>query len=108
MVASIYGWGAGQEFASLTEIIQAESGGDENAMNPSGAYGIGQALGHGTANTAGTVTNQYGGYGVPDSTARAANSGSAMAQLVWMCAYIKATYGDPVKAWAFHVSAGYY
>jgi hypothetical protein len=108
MIASTYGWGTGQEFASVTELINAESGGNSLARNASGAFGIAQALGHGTANTAGTYGNEYGNYGVPDSTSKAANSGSASAQLIWMMAYIKATYGDPVKAWAFHVQNGYY
>lgn len=108
LVASTYGWGTGQQWACLTHVIAAESGGRAGAMNASGAYGIAQALGHGTAATAGTVTNQYGGYGVPDSTARAANSGNASAQLVWMMAYIKATYGTPCAAWATEQADHYY
>lgn len=109
LVASTYGWGSGQEFADLTHLINQESGGNPNATNPtSGAYGIGQALGHGTSSTAGSVTNQYGGYGVPDATCRAANSGDAQAQLIWMMAYIQQTYGDPINAWAHEVSAGWY
>ena len=108
LVASTYGWGAGQEFASLTEIINAESGGNPQAMNPSGAYGIAQALGHGNAATQGTYSDSYGGYGVPTSTCVGANSGNATDQLVWMMAYIQQTYGDPIKAWSFHVANGYY
>lgn len=109
MVAGTYGWAGGNEWASLTEVINAESGGNANATNPSsGAYGIAQALGHGTANTQGSVTNQYGGYGLPDSTAVAANSGNASAQLQWMMAYIKATYGDPVAAWAHESTYHWY
>lgn len=108
LVASTYGWGTGQEFASLTEIIQNESGGNPLAANPSGAFGIAQALGHGNAATQGTYSDSYGGYGVPTSTCVAANSGSASAQLVWMMAYISQTYGDPIKAWSFHVANGYY
>jgi hypothetical protein len=109
LVAGTYGWAGGTQFAALTNVINAESGGDPNATNAqSGAYGIAQALGHGTSNTQGTVTNQYGGYGVPDATARAANSGNASAQLVWMMAYIKATYGDPVNAWAHEQSYHWY
>lgn len=109
MVAGTYGWAGGPEFAALTNVISRESGGNPNAVNPtSGAYGIAQALGHGTAATAGTVTNQYGGYGVPDSTCIAANSGNASAQLVWMCAYIKSAYGDPIAAWHQEQTGGYY
>lgn len=108
MIAGTYGWGSGTEFAALTNVINAESGGNPNAQNPSGAYGIAQALGHGTSTTQGSVTNQYGGYGVPDSTAIAANSGNASAQLVWMMAYIKSRWGDPIAAWANEQSAHWY
>lgn len=110
VIASTYTWSPGtKEFAALTEVINRESGGNPNATNAqSGAYGIAQALGHGTANTQGTVTNQYGGYGVPDSTSRAANSGNASAQLVWMMAYIQATYKDPIGAWNSEQTRGYY
>lgn len=108
LVASTYGWGSGQEFADLTHLINQESGGNPNARNPSGAYGIAQALGHGTASTAGSAANEYGGYGVPDATCRAANSGDAQAQLIWMMAYIKTTYGDPVRAWAHEQSNNWY
>jgi Transglycosylase SLT domain len=108
LVASTYGWASGNEWASLTEVINRESGGNPNAMNPSGAYGIAQALGHGTSATRGTVTNEYGGYGVPTATCISANSGNASAQLVWMMAYIKETYGDPVGAWQSEESRGFY
>jgi hypothetical protein len=108
LVASTYGWAGGQEFAALTNVINRESGGDPNAMNGSGAYGIAQALGHGTANTAGTVTNEYGGFGVPDSTCQAANSGSASAQLIWMMAYISQKWHDPIGAWNAEKSMGSY
>lgn len=108
MVASTYGWAGGRQWAALTQVINRESGGDPNARNSSGAYGIAQALGHGTATTAGTAANEYGGYGVPDATARGANSGDARDQLIWMMAYIAAVYGNPVNAWANEQSKGYY
>lgn len=109
LVASTYGWGSGQEFADLTHLINQESGGNPNATNPTtGAYGIAQALGHGTAATQGTVTNQYGGYGVPDATCVQANSGDAQAQLIWMMAYIQQTYVDPIRAWQHETSQNWY
>lgn len=109
LVAGTYGWAGGNEWASLTEVIDRESGGNPNAVNPSsGAYGIAQAYGHGTSATRGTVTNEYGGYGVPDSTAVGANSGNATDQLIWMMAYIKATYGDPAGAWKSEQERGSY
>lgn len=108
LVAGTYGWAGGQQWSALTQVIARESGGNPNAQNASGAYGIAQALGHGDASTQGTVSDSYGGYGVPTATCIAANSGSASAQLVWMMAYIKETYGTPAKAWANEESAGYY
>jgi hypothetical protein len=111
LVASTYGWGPpGNEFACLTEVINRESGGNALATNSeSGAFGIAQALGHGLgAATQGTITNEYGGYGVPNSTCKSANSGDPTSQLVWMMAYIKETYGDPVGAWNSEQTRGYY
>ena len=109
MVAGTYGWATGQQWASLTEVINRESGGNPNAMNASGAYGIAQALGHAGPGDAGSVSSTaYGGYGVPASTCTAANSGNASAQLVWMMAYIKETYGSPEGAWSSEESRGFY
>jgi hypothetical protein len=80
----------------------AESGWSATARNSSGAYGIAQALGHGQgAATVGTTgINEYGGYGVSDATAKAANSGSAAAQIAWFLAYIRSRWGNPENAWA--------
>lgn len=100
--AAAYGWGSGAQWQALQNVEMAEAGFNPNATNPSsGAYGLAQALGHGQgAATQGTVTNQYGGFGVSAAVARAANSGDAGAQAAWMCAYIAATYGTPQAAWA--------
>jgi len=109
MIAGTYGWAGGAQFAALTQVINRESGGNPNAMNSSsGAYGIAQALGHGTPATQGSVTNQYGGYGVPNGTAVGANSGNAADQLIWMMAYIQQTYGTPEGAWNSEETRGYY
>jgi hypothetical protein len=109
MIAGTYGWATGTEWAALTEVISRESGGNPDAANPSGAYGIAQALGHAGPGDAGTVSSTaYGGYGVPAATCQAANSGNASAQLIWMMAYIKATYGDPIGAWNSEQERGYY
>ena len=109
MVAASYGWASGNDWAALTEVINRESGGNPNAMNPSGAYGIAQALGHAGPGDAGTVSSTaYGGYGVPAATCKGANSGNATDQLIWMCAYIKETYGDPAGAWNSEETRGYY
>jgi hypothetical protein len=108
--AAAYGWNTGAEWSALTNIEMREAGFNASATNPSsGAYGLGQALGHGSgAATQGTVTNEYGGYGVSDAVAQAANSGDAEAQAIWMTAYIKVVYGDPIAAWAHEQSAGWY
>jgi hypothetical protein len=99
-MAGGYGWYPGPQWDALNNVAMAESGWRANARNPSGAYGIAQALGHGTQGTAGTTgINEYGGY-VSDATARAANSGSAAAQIAWMLAYIKSRWGNPENAWA--------
>ena len=98
--ASAYGWQSGGQYNALTHVIAAESGGNPTARNPSsGALGIAQALGHGNANTGGSLGNEYGGFGLTDAQARQANSGNALQQLRWMLNYIKATYGTPAAAW---------
>lgn len=110
LLAAPYGWSAGTEWDDLVSLWDRESGWNNTATNASsGAYGIAQALGHGDgAATQGTVTNEYGGYGVSDSVAQDANSGSASAQITWGLAYIEQTYGSPSAAWAHEESAGYY
>lgn len=110
LLAAPYGWGPGTtNWTDLVSLWTRESSWNNTATNPtSGAYGIAQALGHGTAGTAGTVTNEYGGYGVSDAVAQDANSGSASAQITWGLAYIKETYGSPSAAWAEEESAGAY
>jgi len=113
LVTAAYGWAPTQsapDWSALVNLWNQESGWDNNAVNPSsGAYGIAQALGHGDgAATQGSVTNEYGGYGISDSLAQAANSGDATAQITWGLQYIKATYGTPSAAWAHEQSNGWY
>lgn len=98
--AAIHGWGSGSQYSALLNIIARESGGNRNAYNPSGAYGIAQALGHGSGAEVGCGHNSYGGYGLSPSQAHAANCGNAWYQLVWMMNYIASAYGTPSKAWA--------
>lgn len=110
LAAAPYGWATGNEWASLVSLWNRESTWNNQATNPtSGAYGIAQALGHGQGlATEGSVTNEYGGYGVSDAVAQEANSGSASAQIAWGLAYIQSTYGTPAAAWAHEESAGFY
>jgi hypothetical protein len=100
--AAQFGWGSGAQWQALQHIETHEAGFNPKAKNPSsGAFGLAQAYGHGTANTKGTLANEYGGFGLTDAQAQQANSGDAATQALWMMNYIKARYGDPVKAWAF-------
>lgn len=106
--AASVGW-TGAQWQALANVEMREAGFNPQARNPSsGALGMAQALGHGTAATAGTLGNEYGGYGLTDAQAKAANSGNADAQALWMVNYIKATYGTPEAAWAHEQSAGWY
>jgi hypothetical protein len=106
--AAAYGW-VGAQWAALDNLETQEAGYNPEATNPNTkAYGLGQALGHGTARTQGTKSNMYGGFGVSDAVAQAANSGDAAAQAAWMCAYIRSVYGDPVHAWAHEQSNNWY
>lgn len=108
--ATSMGWGSGAQWQALQNVEMAEAGFNPNATNPaSGAYGLAQALGHGQGTaTQGTVANEYGGYGLTDAQAKAANSGDAAAQALWMVNYIAATYGNPENAWAHEQSQGNY
>lgn len=94
-----FGWGA--QWLALHSLEMGEAGFDPHAKNPSGAYGLAQALGHGNgAATQGTESNEYGGFGLSDAQAKQANSGDPATQSLWMCNYIKAVYTDPNNAWA--------
>jgi hypothetical protein len=96
-----HGWPG--QFGSFNAIVMSESDWNPHIKNPSsGAYGIAQALGHGNANTAGSESNMYGGYGLSDTAARQANSGNGYVQLQWMVNYIASRYGSPDAAWAYH------
>lgn len=95
--AHAYGWDTGAEWTALNYVEMREAGYNPHAKNPSsGAYGMAQSLGH--PGTPGTEAAEYGGYGLTSDEQRQANSGNAYWQSVWMCAYIKNTYGDPVAA----------
>jgi Transglycosylase-like domain len=90
-VAATYGWATGQEWTDLVNIIMAESGFSNIAQNPgSTAYGIFQFLDTTWASVGGVKTS------------------NALLQATYGCKYIKERYGDPIKAWAFHLANGYY
>lgn len=104
---SKYGWSG--QWDSFNNIVNAESGWNPLVANrTSGAYGIAQALGHGDNASQGTYANEYGGYGLTDAQAKAANSGNGYYQVLWMMNYIQSRYGSPDVAWQYHLAAGSY
>ena len=86
-----FGWNPSTYFSCLNNIWTRESGWVYNAENPSGAYGIPQALPGSKMASAGAdwMTNPA-------------------TQIRWGLGYIKSTYGDPCSAWAFWQGHSYY
>lgn len=85
-MAAARGW-TGAQWNALNAVAMRESDWNPNAVNKSsGAYGIGQALGHG---------HPY-------------NLGDAPAQITWMLDYISGRYGTPSAAWAHEQNFGWY
>jgi hypothetical protein len=85
-----FGWSSSQ-FSCLDPLWARESGWSVTAENPSGAYGIPQAL--------------------PGSKMASAGSDwqtSAATQIKWGLGYIKDTYGSPCAAWAHEEATGWY
>jgi hypothetical protein len=107
--AKAYGWDTGAQWLHLVYVEMREAGFNARARNSSsGALGEAQALGHGDAGSAGTLGNEYGGYGLTDAQAKLANSGNAYWQAVWMVNYIHATYGTPAAAAAHEAANNWY
>jgi resuscitation-promoting factor RpfB len=90
MMESKYGWGS-DEFSCLVQMWNNESGWRTNAYNPSGAYGIPQALPGSKMASAG-----------PDWQT------SASTQIAWGLDYIASRYGTPCGAWGFWQAHNYY
>jgi resuscitation-promoting factor RpfB len=86
-----YGWGNDAQFACLDQLWNRESGWNPNASNPSGAYGIPQALPGSKMSSAGAdwATN-------PET------------QIRWGLSYIGGSYGSPCGAWSHSLSTGWY
>lgn len=79
------------DFSCIDQIWTQESGWNVHAANPSGAYGIPQAL--------------------PGSKMASAGSdwqNNPTTQIKWGLGYIKASYGTPCNAAAFKLSHGWY
>jgi uncharacterized protein YabE (DUF348 family) len=89
-MVSARGWGSDQ-FSCLVSLWNKESGWRTNAANPSGAYGIPQAL--------------------PGSKMASAGSDwqtSASTQISWGLSYIAGSYGTPCSAWAHSQATNWY
>ncbi len=85
-----YGWSS-SEFGCLDELWSRESGWNPTAANPSGAYGIPQAL--------------------PGSKMASAGSDwqtNPATQIRWGLGYIKDLYGSPCGAWNHELATGSY
>jgi hypothetical protein len=85
-----YGWSS-SEFGCLVSLWNLESGWNVYASNPSGAYGIPQALPGSKMASAG-----------PDWQSNAAT------QIRWGLGYIKSLYGSPCGAWSHEQATGWY
>jgi len=85
-----YGWGADQ-MPPLVRLWTRESNWSTSAYNPSGAYGIPQALPGGKMSSAGGDWQT-----------------SAAIQIAWGLHYIAGRYGSPSAAWAHETDQGWY
>lgn len=85
-----YGWSSSQ-FPCLNDLWTRESGWRTTAENPSGAYGIPQALPGGKMASAGADW-----------------ATSPTTQIRWGLGYIKGTYGSPCGAWSHEEGKGWY
>ena len=90
MLAS-FGFSPTTFFGGLKDMWDRASGWRYDAENPSGAYGIPQAL-----------------PGSKMASAGADWQTNPATQIKWGLGYIKAIYGDPCKAWAFWQVNQYY
>jgi len=85
-----YGWSSSQ-FSCLDDLWNRESGWNPTAENPSGAYGIPQAL-----------------PGSKMASAGADWATNPATQIRWGLGYIKAQYGTPCGAWSHSEETGWY
>jgi hypothetical protein len=86
-----FGFAPQTYFGCLQDIWNRESGWRYDAENPSGAYGIPQAL-----------------PGSKMASAGADWQTDPATQIRWGLGYIKSIYGNPCSAWAFEEANGYY
>jgi hypothetical protein len=107
-LAKQFGWNTASQLGDWHRLLNSEASSPTSTNPQSGAFGYAQALGHGTAGSAGCGRNEYGGYGLTDKQASRANCGHAAEQLLWMANYIKSRYHTPSDAWKFHMENGWY
>jgi hypothetical protein len=79
------------QMSALNQLWAHESGWSTSAANPSGAYGIPQALPGSKMATAGSDWRT-----------------SAATQIRWGLSYIKGRYGSPAAAWSYWQAHGWY
>jgi hypothetical protein len=84
------GWGPA-DMSALIKLWNRESGWRTSAANPSGAYGIPQALPGGKMASAGSDWRT-----------------NPATQIAWGLSYIRGMYGSPRAAWAHEMSSGWY
>jgi hypothetical protein len=85
-----YGWSSSQ-FSCLDQLWNRESGWNPTASNPSGAYGIPQAL-----------------PGSKMASAGADWATNPATQITWGLRYIKSLYSSPCGAWSHEEASGWY
>lgn len=88
---SDFGWSPSSQFGCLVNLWNKESHWNTHASNPSGAYGIPQALPGSKMSSAG-----------PDW------QNNASTQIKWGMGYIRDRYSSPCGAWAHSQSTGWY
>lgn len=86
-----YGWSPSTQFGCIVNLWNRESGWNVHASNPSGAYGIPQAL-----------------PGIKMASAGPDWQNNATTQIKWGYGYIKSRYGTPCGAWAHSQATGWY
>lgn len=88
---SAFGFSQSTQWGCLYDLWMRESGWVYDAENPSGAYGIPQAL------PASKMASAGSDYLTDPKT-----------QIIWGLGYIQSTYGTPCNAWDFEEANGYY
>lgn len=89
-LAATRGW-TGPQWTALQHLWDGESGFDNTALNPSGAFGIAQAL----------PSSKYPKAGQPVTAGGRADPGT---QIRWGLTYIRQRYGNPVNAYSAWLS----